>query len=296
MEIMTLDITPCAAGEGPVWDVQEQALYFIDMAAKHVLRYDYQSKETKRWDAPLGPASLAVRERGGVIVALENTVNALDCNSGTWSLFTDMADMSPEIRFNDGKVDRRGRFCVGTSDRKWAEQSAERYRLEAGLYTLGAKRTYSAELNKVFCTTNGPCWSPDNRTFYISDSMRDLIYAYDYDIQTGKVRDQRLFATTGELGGVPDGATVDADGRMWVAMYSGGKLVCFKPNGSVERIIPMPVINPSSVSFGGPDLDELFVTSINPSAFGQPAEQDGGRVFKITGLGARGIPESRYIG
>jgi sugar lactone lactonase YvrE len=95
---------------------------------------------------------------------------------------------------------------------------------------------------------------------------------------------------------MPDGATVDADGLVWMALYTGGKLVAYRPDGKVERIIEMPVSQPASVMFGGPNLDLLFVPTIDPSAFGQPAEDGAGCTFVIEGLGVRGVPEIRYRG
>jgi sugar lactone lactonase YvrE len=163
------------------------------------------------------------------------------------------------------------------------------------LYSLdsGGRLT---QLDNGIAIANGPCWSPDNRTFYFSDSLPYSIFAYDYDIESGAVADKRLFADTHELGGIPDGATVDRDGLMWMAICEGQKVVAFRPDGKVERIIDMPVKLPASVMFGGPDLDLLFVTTIDPALLGRPAEEGAGHVFVIEGLGAHGIEEPRYAG
>lgn len=105
-----------------------------------------------------------------------------------------------------------------------------------------------------------------------------------------------MFVTTSELGGMPDGATVDSEGVVWMAIYQGGKLAAFRPDGKIEQIIDMPVSQPASVMFGGPDLDQLYVVTIDPASFGQPAEDDAGCTFLIEGLGVRGVPEPRYQG
>jgi sugar lactone lactonase YvrE len=110
------------------------------------------------------------------------------------------------------------------------------------------------------------------------------------------VSNRRLFANTRELGGIPDGATVDRDGLMWMAICEGAKVVAFRPDGKIERIIEMPVKLPASVMFGGPDLDLLYVTTIDPALLGRPAEPGAGELFVIEGLGTRGLPEPRYAG
>jgi sugar lactone lactonase YvrE len=121
------------------------------------------------------------------------------------------------------------------------------------------------------------------------------IYAYDYDIDTGEVANRRLFADTRSLGGIPDGATVDVDGLMWMAICEGAKVVAYRPDGTIERTIDMPVKLPASVMFGGPKLEDLYVTSIDPRLLGREPD-GGGDLFRISGLGARGIPELRYAG
>src|SRR5262249_22678119 len=126
--------------------------------------------------------------------------------------------------------------------------------------------------------------------------FRCITYAYDYDPDTGRATNRRLFADTRELGGMPDGATVDSDGLLWMALYTGGKLAAFRPDGKIERIIDMPVSQPASVMFGGPDLDQLYVVTIDPASCGQPAEDGAGCTFLIEGLGVRGVPEPRYRG
>ena len=144
--------------------------------------------------------------------------------------------------------------------------------------------------------SNSPCFSPDGRTLYFADSFLYSLYAYDYDPETGEVSNRRLFADTRPLGGMPDGSTVDADGLVWMAVFETGKIAAFRPDGSVERLVDVPVKLVSSVAFGGPDLDRLYFTCLDPSFMQKPAEVGGGEVHVIDGLGARGLPEPRYAG
>jgi sugar lactone lactonase YvrE len=136
--------------------------------------------------------------------------------------------------------------------------------------------------------------------FYFADSMHHVIYAYDYDADSGTVTNRREFAKTEALGGIPDGATVDRDGRLWCALCNAGMIVCYRPNGAIETIIEMPSKLISSVMFGGSRLDQLYCTSINPAAvpaiFSCDASSGGGELFVVTGLGVTGLPERRFAG
>ena len=194
----------------------------------------------------------------------------------------------PHTRFNDGKVDARGRFVVGEINLK-GETIGRFYRLDPDLKCtrLGAG---------VACF-NGPCFSPDGRTLYFSDTTVDTIFACDYDVDSGAVSNRRVLVKTTELGGSPDGCTVDAEGRVWSALVRSGQVGCFTPEGKVERLIKVPPKHVSSTMFGGPNLDQLYITSIGSALGGmlQPNEADGG-LYVIRGLGVKGKPEPRFAG
>lgn len=289
MKIERIDVAHCMVGEGPLWDVAEQALYFIDIVGKAVHRYDPTTGDKRRWDVGQIIGSMALREQGGAIVALKNGIFTLDLESGAIDPLATAPHLHPRAQMNDGKVDRRGRFVVGSGD-----SDIRDCRPYGSLYRLGPDHQLH-ELDREIAISNGPCWSPDDKTFYFSDSLPYHIYAYDYDIDTGAVANKRLFADTRELGGIPDGATVDRDGLMWIAICEGAKIVAYRPDGKIERVIDMPVKLPASVMFGGAALDELYVTSIDPKLVGREPD-GGGATFVITGLGARGIAEARYAG
>jgi sugar lactone lactonase YvrE len=288
VKITRVETQRCKVGEGPVWDVAEQALYFVDIVGKLVLRHDPATGETRSWAVPGIIGSMALRAGGGAIVALQDGVHTLDFTSGETAPLALPDGLDPRIQFNDGKVDRRGRFVVGSTDSKMEKPIGD-------IFSLGGDGALTV-IDRGICISNGPCWSPDDRIFYFSDSILNTIYAYDYDIASGGAGNRRLFANTAELGGIPDGATVDADGLIWMAICEGAKVVAFRPDGKVERIVDMPVKLTASVMFGGPDLDRLFVTSIDPAALGRPNQPDDGHMFVIDGLGARGLAEPRYAG
>lgn len=289
MRIARVETRRCTGGEGPLWDPAEQALYFIDNAGQKVHRYDPAVGTTRSWDMPSVITAMALRERGGAVVTLRSGIHFLDFKTGALELLSPLASPPPFV-FNDGKVDCRGRFVIGASTANFANPTPD-----GGLYILEANHAFRA-LDTGVHFSNGPCWSPDFKTFYFSDSWLCTTYAYDYDIETGEVANKRMFVDTRNLGGLPDGATVDSDGLVWIAIFRGGKIAAFRPDGRLELVVEMPVRLTSSVMFGGPDLDQLYVTTIEKGPFGEPSEEGAGDVYVIEGLGAHGMPEPRYAG
>jgi sugar lactone lactonase YvrE len=287
MEITKLDLPKCKVGEGPVWDVAERALFYIDIVAKAVFRWDPESGDLKRWQVPDIVGSMALRDGRGAIVALGSGVHSLDFTTGEVASLA-LIDPDPEVQLADGKVDRAGRFVFGTSHRAMKEPKGGLYSLERGKLT---------RLDDDIHLGNGPCWSPDNRTFYHADSLRHLIYAYDYDLETGRASNRRPFFDSSGWGPIPDGATVDAEGNLWSAICEGGVVLCISPTGDVLREVAFPTRIPASVMFFGPELDRLFVPTIDPSFMpGREAAPDDGCCFVIDGLGVQGLPEPRYAG
>ncbi len=277
-------------GEGPLWDVGQQRLYWIDSVDGRVFRSTADGRELRAWDLPSKIGSMALRSNGeGAIVALQNGLFALDFSTGDLELINNPEPNLPHNRLNDGKTDRKGRFFVGSMDTQEDNGTGALYRLDPDF------QLYKLE-EGIICS-NGPCFSPDDRIFYFQDTWTGEIWAYDYDISTGHLSEKRTFATVdGSNGGAADGSTVDEDGYLWNALVYDGKIVRYCPDGSVDRIIDMPVKKVTSVNFGGPDLDTLFVTSMAKPPLPRFPE-DGirrGSLFAIKGLGVRGVPEPRF--
>ncbi|MEZ5934084.1 MAG: SMP-30/gluconolactonase/LRE family protein [Alphaproteobacteria bacterium] len=278
-----------ALGEGPLWDVAEQRLYWIDSYGKAVFRADAEGKGIERWDVPGHIGSMCLREAGGAVVALRNGFHRLDFDSGEVEPIGDPEAGIRRARLNDGKVDRQGRFLAGSMDYEERDPICGLYRLDPDLTIT--------RLESEIIVSNGPCWSPDGGTFYFADSVKRAIYAYDYDIERGDLLSRRLFASFETLRGFPDGATVDEEGCVWSVEVFSGRLIRFTPDGVIDRIVGLPVSSTTSVSFGGADLDIAYVTSMaRPLGGVMPAEREAGAVFAIHGLGVRGLPEPRFKG
>lgn len=289
MRIDVLIDVKTTLGEGPLWDVDQQRLYFIDSFDGRIFSCTAAGGEVRAWDVPGKIGSMALRQDGlGAICALESGFHALDFASGGCELIADPEADKPLNRLNDGKVDRRGRFICGSMDSSEEGPNGALYRLDPD-FSLH-------RIDTGIIVSNGPCWSPDDRVFYFADSWSGEIRAYDYDIETGAATNRRRFATLDADIGAPDGSTVDSEGYLWNAQCFDARLVRYTPDGRVDRVVEMPVKKVTSVNFGGPDMDILFVTSMaKPPLPRFPG--DGplrGSVFAISGLGVRGVPEPRF--
>jgi len=289
-------------GESPVWDVKDGCLYWVDGTGPRVgkpalWRYSPHTGAVEHWKLDRDVGAMALREQGGAVLALNDGFYLYDFTTGALECVARVDDDITRARLNDGKCDRRGRFFAGGMDDKEELGLCSLWRLDTDL-----------SLHKIdtgIICSNGPCWSPDDRVFYFADTFKQEIWAYDYDIATGGASNRRLFASTAQDSGFADGSTVDAEGFMWNAQVISGDLIRYAPDGSVDLKIGMPVRNITSVMFGGDKLDEIYVTSMARVA--HPAVHDNfavqsrpqfgaGSVFRITGLGIRGLPETRFGG
>ena len=286
-------------GEGPLWDVEDQRLYWIDSSASEIWSCREDGSDVQLHYVPTHIGSMAIRQKGGAVLALANGFSLYDFDTQKLTHLGDPEADEPEHRLNDGKVDRRGRFLAGymsyDHDRFDAGRGQRPVRNSA-LYRLDPDLSITRIEQGIKCS-NGPCWSPDNKTFYFCDSYDDKMYAYDYDIETGNISNKRLFASNHEYSGTFDGSTVDAEGYIWNAHVFGGRIIRYAPDGSIDRMIKFPVRNLTSVLFGGKALGVLYVTSMGRPIKGVPQrEAEAGGLFAVYGLGVKGLPEPRFGG
>lgn len=291
VEITCIADLKCEIGEGCFWDAQEQALYFVDILPGDLFRLKEGKLDRWNFGEPLG--CLALDKNGQAVLALKSGIHRFDFASGSRQLIAHPEADRPQNRFNDGAVDRQGRFWAGTMKLSGQpERTGAFYRLDADL-------AITRHFDETF-TTNGLAFSPDGRTLYFSDSNPEVrtIWACDYNPNTGTPSNQRVFFDTRQVAGRPDGGTVDAEGCYWMAGVSGWQLVRIRPDGVIDRIVDFPVEKPSRPWFGGPNLDILYVTSLRAGLTpGTEARQSqAGGLFAITGLGVKGLAQPRFAG
>lgn len=238
-------------GEGPVWVPREQALYWLDIQGRKIFRMDLDGGVVAH-DTPFRVGSLAPRSSGGFIAGTEHGFASLDLDQGRFDIIADPEQDRPGNRFNDGKVDRAGRFWAGTMDDAEKAASGALYRVRPDLHWDRVDDGYKV--------TNGPAFSPDGRILYHADSARQVIYAFELDAR-GDVHRRRVFARFDKDEGYPDGMTVDAEGYLWSAFWDGWCIRRFSPEGKCVETHELPVQRPTSCAFGGPDLERLYITS-----------------------------------
>ncbi len=276
-------------GEGPLWCPRDQVLYWVDCTAKTLYRLNPATRAVEAWRLSAYPGAVALREQGGLLIALRTGLAFFDLSTGKEThLPTGPIDFSKE-RFNDGKVDRRGRLWVGTIDRQMRNPEGSLYRIDADLSIT--------RIDSGVTASNGIAWSPDHRTMYNCDSLPGLVYAYDFDIDSGTVSNKRVLIDMAKGPGRPDGCTVDAQGMIWIAEPDAWRIGCYDPRGNLLRFIDLPVQRPSSVIFGGSHLDTLYIATMR---FGLLAEERAKQPLAGTLLsiipGVCGLAEPRFKG
>ncbi len=266
-------------GEGPVWDAGAQSLYWVDIPEHLVHRLDAAGRHAC-WDVGLPAASVAVRASGGLVVAAGNTFLALDTGTG---MVTDLADApgQPGTRMNDGACDVTGRFYAGS-------MAADESPGKGSFYRLDPDHSVT-ELFTGLGISNGVGWSPDNRLMYYVDSYDYRVDVMDYDPATGAMGDRRPFVRLGSGDVVPDGLAVDADGGVWVAVWGGSVIQRYDAGGRLTGVVRLPAANVTSLAFGGPDLDQLYITTADGPG------QETGALFTCP-AGIAGLPAYPYRG
>ncbi len=261
-------------GESPVWSDRSQALFFVDISGRKLHRYDpvMGGHDVVLIDEDIG--CVAPASDGAFVAGLRSGIWRLDSAGRKLQKLASNPENTQTSRFNDGRVDPRGRFLAGTIDEPKASAAACLYRLDG---------TTLSVLAKGLMTSNGLAFSPDGRTLYHSDTPRFVIYRYDYDVTTGEVENRRVFAElepTVMDRGRPDGAAVDVDGCYWTALYEGARVRRYDPCGRIMADYPVPARYPTMVAFGGADRRTLFLTTANG---------EGGGVLYAADLGVRGL-------
>jgi sugar lactone lactonase YvrE len=276
-------------GEAPLWCPREQALYWGDLLKPALHRFHPASGALRSWTPPRKFGSFSLREGGGLIMATRGGVALFDCEHNTLEPYCHPEADRPNNIPNDGKCDRQGRFWFGSMDKMLEQDTGGLYRVEGG------GRCFRVE--PVVGLGNGLAFSPDDRTMYFTDSRAACIYAYDFAAASGEVRNRRVLVSNQGAPGELDGMTVDAAGCLWSAHFDASRVVRYTPDGREQRVIELPVSRPTSVMFGGPALDMLYITT---ARFRLPAEELARQPWAGSVLAVRvdvpGLPEPRFAG
>jgi sugar lactone lactonase YvrE len=274
---------PALLGEGPVWDAARGELVWVDIDRGLVHRRAPGGEETSV-DVG-GPVGCAVpRAGGGLALALRDGFALLPAGGGEPRLLAAVEQGRPDTRMNDGSCDSRGRFWAGTMSLTGDTRTAALYRLDADLTATRVLPGLSI--------SNGLAWSPDDRLMYHVDTPRCRIDVYEFDASAGLIGGRRAAIPVAPEHGRPDGLTVDAEGGIWVALWGGGTVQRFTPEGELDARLELPVTQVTSCCFGDPDLGTLYVTS---AARGAEHEPLAGSLFACR-PGVRGLPATPFAG
>ncbi len=284
----------CTLGEGPRWHVGEGRLYWVDIAANALHRWDAASRmqETRLFDAPV--ACFAFRASGGLILGMKDGAALLDdWDDAPRPFGTQMLTGKPDHRLNDGRTDPAGRFWVGSVN---SAKTAE----DAALYRIDADGT-TATIEGGMTTCNGAAFTADGRRFVHTDTPSHALRRYDVDTATGTLSNRRQFHQfargIGPGLGRPDGGSFDADGFYWSALFDGWRVVRLSPAGEIVSEIALPVQRPTMIAFGGSDGCTAFVTSaragLDEAALATQPQAGGIFAFRVT---VPGVPETNFAG
>lgn len=277
-------------GEGPIWDPLGQKLYWVDLLQGKYYKADVFTNKVEIFSVgqPLG--FLALRKNNdGLVMGLRDGFGFYNEDENQLNLIEPSPEQdNAEVRFNDGAVDPKGRFFGGTMEWNGAEN-------KGSLFRLNTDHTWNL-LEENIHITNGMGWNPEKDTFFMIDTLRHAVYAYDYDIETGNISNKRVYIEFAETE-FPDGMSIDSEGGFWIAMWEGSKIVHFDKNGIMIEQIPLPVLHPTSCCFGGKNLKTLFITTSKLPLSEKERKKSplAGRIFKVK-TDITGQIEPRYNG
>ena len=280
---------PAILGEGPTWVARENAVYWVDIVSKKVHRYGVSDDTRQTWTFETEATSLAARQQGGFVGTVRDGFAIIDLEAGAVEpIAMPEADM-PQNRFNDGKVDAKGRYWAGSMDDGEKLETGSLYRLDGDLSLH--------KMDENYTITNGPTFSLDGKTMYHTDTAKRTIYAFDIG-EDGTIANKRvLVKLEAEEEGYPDGMTVDSENCIWLGHFAGSRITRYSPEGKILQIIAMPVPNITSCTFAGSDLDTLYITTARHLLSEEQIQKYplSGSLFACN-PGVRGLPTPLFAG
>lgn len=277
-------------GEGPIWDSEKGVLYWVDIMSSRLYAYDPATGANRAFDVGQHVGTVVPRASGGVMLAVRDGFAAYDPATEELTRIHDPEADQPNNRFNDGKCDPAGRFWAGTM--AYADQSTQ-----GALYRMDADLSVHKMLDNIGIS-NGITWSLDHSTMYYIDSIRYSVRAFDYDVTSGAIANERVIIRVPEAFGLPDGMTIDAEGMLWVAHFGGGCVRRWHPDtGDVLQTIDLPATQITACAFGGAKLDTLYITSaaLNLDDAALRAQPQAGGLFSVQ-PGVRGVETFAFAG
>jgi sugar lactone lactonase YvrE len=280
--------TGASLGEGPVWDSDTGRLLWVDIFANAVHSFDPDTHQDATFDVGGPVGAVALRAAGGWVLALEDGFGVTEPGRATVDLIAPVDDDDRSIRFNDGCCDPAGRFWAGTVAYNETPGAGSLYRLD---------QDHRVERMLTGITiSNGLAWSTDGRTMYYIDTPTGGVDAFDFDTESGSIGNRRRVVDVPGPG-MPDGMAIDTDGCLWVALWGGWAVHRYRPDGRLDTIVEVPAGQITSCAFGGPELEDLFITSAREGLgvaelTGQP---HAGALFQCR-PGARGVPAVAFAG
>jgi sugar lactone lactonase YvrE len=277
-------------GETPLWCEKTKCLWWVDIDRAQLQRFCPENGRHDLFSFDAKHAgSLALRSSGGLLIGLDLGLFTFDPRSGKLLPFCQVEPAHLNNRLNDGRCDGAGRFWVGTMDNDLSEPTGSLYRIEPDGSVIRAL--------KDVIVSNAIAISPDQKTFYFSDTRRFTIRAFDLDLAAGTLANERIFVDHTKAQDRPDGACVDAEGFIWNAIFAGRRVVRYAPDGRIHRVIDLPVTNPTCVCFGGPGLRTLYITTARKFLSREQLRSEpwAGAVLAVD-AGVTGLPEKRFAG
>ena len=277
-------------GEGPIWDADANVLWWVDIMSSELYAYDPQTGENREWNVGQHVGTVVQRASGGLMLAVQDGFAAFDPASGALEMLAEPEAHLPGNRFNDGKCDPAGRFWAGSM--AYEDQSDQ-----GSVYRMDTDHSVDRMIGDIGIS-NGIIWSLDSRTMYYTDSLDFAIRAYDYDVATGGIDNERVIIDIPKAMGFADGFTIDEEGMLWVAHYGAGRVRRWNPDtATVLAEIDLPAAGVTACAFGGPGLDQLFITSASLRlSDAEKAQQPHAGGLFVAEVGVRGLAPDKYGG
>lgn len=281
-------------GEGPVWEESEQTLLFVDIVGHKIHRWSPTTNQIQSVETADSVGFAVPRRSGGYVAGVGRSIVAVDWSTKMMTSLAKVDEDKPNNRLNDGKVDPTGRLLAGTMVAEGRPSQDK----QGSLFSVASDLTVTKHVSQVDIS-NGMDWSLDQRTMFYIDSLALTVDAFDYDVNTGQLGNRRVVYRMEEGEGLPDGMTMDAEGRLWVACFRGGRVINIDPATGVRlRTVSLPASQTTSCCFGGPDYTDLYVTSatVGLDQSELKRQPQAGHTFRVRGLGVKGRPSHSFSG